>query len=104
MKETVGQAIRDLGPHDTCISIEALCKPVVSEDRNRVQLSFALGKGAGGASASYIDGTCPEAVLLFVVIGGGQIEIGPDRVFHTGPKYLEYPELVKLVLLTVPSV
>src|ERR1700692_186016 len=34
---------------------------------------------------------CPsfKAVLLFVVIGDTQIEVGPDRIFHATPKYLE---------------
>src|SRR5258705_9064513 len=36
---------------------------------------------------------CPslEAVLRFVVIGDTEIEVGPDRIFRTTPKYLEDP-------------
>src|SRR6266404_931564 len=36
---------------------------------------------------------CPslEAVLLFVVIGDTEIEVGPDRIFRTTPKDLEDP-------------
>src|SRR6266550_1801851 len=71
LKEAIGETIRHLRPHDTGIGVEALRKPVIRDERNRIQLSAAL-RQAGIRTMGRVQGSrCPalKTVLLFVVIG-----------------------------------
>ena len=48
-----------------------------------------MRKGTGRANTPDVHSARLKTVLLFVVIGDAQIEVGPDRIFHATPKYLE---------------
>src|ERR1700722_4766976 len=89
LQEAIGETIRHLRPHDAKVCVEALRKSVVRDEGNRVPLSAALREGAGCTDTSHIHSTRLKAVLLLMVIGDTQIDVGPDRIFHTTPKYLE---------------
>src|SRR5438309_330569 len=71
LKETVGETIGYLRPHDAGIRVEALGKSVIGDKGNRIQLSAALrqagvrtmrGIQCGGRASL-------EAVLFLVVVG-----------------------------------
>src|SRR5215470_6767833 len=93
LQEAACETVRHLSPHDARISVEALREFVIGEERNRVQLSTALGQ-AGIRAMSRIQGSgCPalKTVLVFVIISDGQFEVGSNRISCARPKYLEDP-------------
>src|ERR1700731_5446617 len=88
-QETAGETVLHLRPHDTCIGIEVPRKPVIGDKGHRIQRSTARRRDSSRASTRRV-GAVHEAVLVFVIVGQRQIEIGPDRIFRTSPEHLKH--------------
>ena len=84
-------AIRHLRPHDAGVGVGVRRELVVRNEGDRIDLAAALGK-ARVLAAAEIHGrrrSALKTVLLFVVVGKRQLEIGSDGVFCAGPEHLQ---------------
>ena len=70
-------------PHDACIGVHPLGRTVIDHHRSRVQRSAATrsGKAAVRARAGAV------IVLIIMVEGTGDIDVGGNGVFRSGPEY-----------------
>src|ERR1700733_5182331 len=84
-QEAARETVLHLRPHHTCIGVEVPRKTPIGNKGHRIQRSTARRRDSTRASTRQI-GSIHEAVLVFVVVGNGQIEIRPDRIFHTSPE------------------
>src|SRR6202040_2348272 len=74
----------------TSESVEVPGKTPIDDERNRIQRSAAATGDSAGASPGRIGTVADdEAVLVFMVIGEGQIKILRGRVSRTNPGRLQ---------------
>src|ERR1700688_2244990 len=83
VQEATRESVRDARVHGAGVSVETLGEPVIDQEGDGIELSAACRRrGVRAADQA-------KAVLLFVVIGADQIDIGPYGVFRARPEHLQ---------------
>src|ERR1700722_8443858 len=84
----VGEAMRHVRPHCTCIRVEALGEVIV--ERNRPSVEVSAARAAGDGRTAYKVRCSRVCELLFAVIGDRGGEFGGPRISGARPVHVQF--------------